>query len=194
MADVLLKQTRYEDAAREYRARIRLVPNDPVAHQSLGVGAHRTGSDSGGSQGVRQAVELAPNDPLNRLDLGNALADVGRLADAVRAYHDGLRVGSLDVPIRQWLLAAVLAAQGDNEAAVNQFRRSLELDPRNQENAARLRGAPGIVSSGQRGEPLDDGPPGLVAVLAESVLGAGNPVVSAKRTRRKNGRPLDSAR
>jgi Flp pilus assembly protein TadD len=30
-------------------------------------------------------------------------------------------------------LAAVLAAQGDTEAAVDQFRRSLELDPRNQD-------------------------------------------------------------
>lgn len=132
LAEVLIKQERYDDAIQAYREYGRLQPNDATAHSGLGIALVGRGLEKDAIPEFARAVELDPNHPGNRYNLGNALASTGRLVDAESEYRRALALAPANVSIHN-ALGLVLAAQGRIDEALAQFRESLAIDPRNEQ-------------------------------------------------------------
>jgi protein O-mannosyl-transferase len=132
LAEVLLKQERFDEAVRAYREYVRQQPNEPRAHSGLGIALVGRELDNEAVPEFARAVELDPNNAANHYNLGNALATTGRLDEAVNEYRRGLRLAPTYVPLHN-ALGLVLAARGQSEEALAEFRQSLALDPENEQ-------------------------------------------------------------
>ena len=75
----------------------------------------------------RHALGKNPANPWNHYELGNALWEQGRLAEAERQYRAGLAADPGHAPTRN-NLGAVLEAQGRLAAAEAEFREAVRLD------------------------------------------------------------------
>ena len=75
-----------------------------------------------------QAVQLAPDSPEAHTNLGNALADLGRLDDAKGHLEVALSLDG-DSAVTHNDLGALLGRGGDWAGAVRHFERAVELDP-----------------------------------------------------------------
>ena len=78
VADLLVKCERHKEALICYREVANHYLQDNVYEKAVGV--------------LNQALRLAPEDPTLHADLGEAYYRYGRLKDAVRAYHQALKV------------------------------------------------------------------------------------------------------
>ena len=74
------------------------------------------------------AVEVIPDNYVAHLSLGNALAEQGRLDDAIAHYSAALRVKP-DLAKAHGNLGVILARQGKLEEAVAQYAEALRLNP-----------------------------------------------------------------
>ena len=136
LADVLLRQQRFEEAVKAYRRLVELAPTNERAFHNLGLALLR--QDLGqATAAFARAAELGPANPVLHHDLGNALASGGRLDEAIASYERALTLAPSDVGVRN-SLAVALAAQGNTQAALAHFRKSLELDPNNPQTRADL--------------------------------------------------------
>jgi WD40 repeat protein/tetratricopeptide (TPR) repeat protein/tRNA A-37 threonylcarbamoyl transferase component Bud32 len=117
------------DAALAYHQEaIRLKPNDPVAHYSLGVTLRRKGALGSAVDAFRKALELDGNLAVAHNGLGNALSEQGAHDEAVASLQEAIRryprharfVGDL---------AGALALKGDLQEAIKAYREAIRLAP-----------------------------------------------------------------
>jgi tetratricopeptide (TPR) repeat protein len=132
LAEVLLKQERFDEAVWAYREYVRQQPNEPRAHSGLGIALVGRELDNEAVPEFARAVELDPNNPGNHYNLGNALATTGRLDEAANEYRRGLKLAPTYVALHN-ALGLVLAARGQSDEALAEFRQSLALDPENEQ-------------------------------------------------------------
>lgn len=115
-------------AERLYRQLLRLRPEDPNAHNLLGVLARQRGDAAGALGHTARALALDPDSPVFLANHGAALAEAGRLAEAVVALRAALRRRPEDaVTLRN--LGQALSALGDARAALGPLEEAARLQP-----------------------------------------------------------------
>ena len=99
------------------------------AHSSLGLVRHLYDWDfAGAEQSYRRAVELNPADPIPRVYLGELLAETGRVAEGVAELRTAVQLDPLSPFVNRALCGLLLYAR-DFEAALEQGRKTLDIDP-----------------------------------------------------------------
>jgi hypothetical protein len=134
---------------------------------------------------ARGGLEKHPDYPSARLTLGHALLDAGDPA-AARDELDKAFKGAPDNILASRLLGEALETLGDLEAAVSQFRRTLDMAPGDRHVQARIQSiqerlaAPGGEGAPVRGAPTPPEDPGVVSRAAPPQAGTGGASPSPK--------------
>jgi Flp pilus assembly protein TadD len=120
-----------EDAAVEYAEVVRLTPASGAAHANLGrILLALKGRTPDAVAELRDALRLGAARGSTRYLLGNALADLGQLQEAVAEYEAALTDESLArSPELHNDLGVALGRLGRASAAVVQFKEAVRLDP-----------------------------------------------------------------
>lgn len=117
-----------DGAERLYRRVLRAEPEDPNAHNLLGVLARQRGNPLAALAHTARALARLPEAPAFLANHGAALAEAGQLAEAVRHLRAALERRPADaVTLRN--LGQALCAIGDAAAAVAPLRRATDLTP-----------------------------------------------------------------
>ena len=119
---------RFEDAATNYRAALRIAPDMAELHLNLGIALRALGRLEDALGCYERAVALDSHSAEAHYNLGNALSEAGRAADAAAAYQRCLasRPGFADAHNN---LGAALYALGRFDAAAASYDRTLDIDP-----------------------------------------------------------------
>jgi serine/threonine-protein kinase len=116
-------------AVAEYRAALRLKPDDSMAYNNLGMILHDKKADFAAAEiAFREAIRLRPDHEYSHLNLGNALASQKKYDEAVAAYREAIRLKPGNVRVRTQL-ALTLSSQGKHDEAVAELREAIRLDP-----------------------------------------------------------------
>lgn len=123
------KEQRWQDAAREFEAALRLAPNVAEVWANLGVVRQSQGQMAAAVEAFRKALELKPN--LAGVDgyLGYALLMTGRADAAVPHLEKALKAASGNARLGGWLGLAYLEA-GDYRKAVAQLEAARTAAPK----------------------------------------------------------------
>jgi protein O-mannosyl-transferase len=116
---------RAEDARIQYEYALRLEPDSPETHCSLGVILQEMGQP-GAMSHFAEAVRLKPDFAEAHNNLGNILQEMDRLEEAATHYREALRIKS-DFADACYNLGNVLQKMGRLEEAVTQYRNALAL-------------------------------------------------------------------
>ena len=99
------------------------------AHVSLGLVRHVYDWDfTGAEQSYRRAGELNPADPIWRVYLGLLLGETGRPAEGVAELRTAVQLDPLSPFVNRFLCLLLVYAR-DFEAALDQARKTLDIDP-----------------------------------------------------------------
>jgi Flp pilus assembly protein TadD len=98
LADIWYLQGRAELA-------VRIDPLQARYHWALGQGLVARGSPAQGVEEMRQAADLGESEPGLYVELGDAEAQLGRIADARRDYRRALEIDPYYAPASQRLAA-----------------------------------------------------------------------------------------
>ena len=161
IAHALAELGRLDDAVTHYRQALAASPASGQAFIGLGHALQQQGHLDQAVVHYRKALALVPDNARVHVDLGLALADQGKLAEAAAEADATLRLDRRSPSFPCYLLGTLLARCGRGEAAGEQFRRSLEQDPRDR-RGARL----GLAALGLGPIP-DRAPEALLAALYE---------------------------
>lgn len=119
---------RIEEARANYETALSLEPNNPDAHQLLGVLCHRAGDVARGLSLLQRAVELDPKNPYSRNNLGGVLQNIGDSIGADREFSEALRLMP-KYPDALANRASVLCSMDRYDEAATCARRAIEIDP-----------------------------------------------------------------
>ena len=79
-----------------------------------------------------RALRKNPTDFAARLGLGQAYQKKGWADEALKQYEQAVQNGTVGLQAAHYNLGLALLEKGQPEAAFTQFKKSIELDPRNQ--------------------------------------------------------------
>jgi hypothetical protein len=116
-------------AVAAFREAIRLKPDFPQPHHSLGLALRARGELAGAVAAFREAIRLKPDYAAAHSSLGSALGDQGKLAEAVAAHKEALRLAP-DAPEAHCNLGLALEAQGRFPEALASLRKGHGLGSR----------------------------------------------------------------
>ena len=130
----------YENARKQFRHLIELIPADATAYVKLSMSCYQLGQTQEFECALGLAMELSPENPELLHFLGKVNIDTERFYDAGRCFA---KLAELEPENIQNLLALgrCLYEGGEHKTAVSVFERALELDPENSiatENLAQL--------------------------------------------------------
>jgi serine/threonine-protein kinase len=164
LAQALVDEKRYAQAARYYQSAVSIRPEAAITHAELGeVLAVDYRIDEAIDQ-FRQAAQLNPSFFRPPFDIGTALGSVDRNEDAVAAFSDAVRVApdeatlkrlpgvGHDIAVVHENFALTLQKLGRDAQAIDHYRQAMALDPRNKYPAQRLRDL--CLAQGRREEAL----------------------------------------
>ena len=123
VASTLLRAGRYEEAAHAAARVIEFDPRAPRGHSTLGWAKLKMGQHAEGLAELEQAVALDPGNTLFLAQLGQAFAEVGRVADA-RAVLRQLQQMTTQRDVSPYHLAYVYVGLGEQEAALDALERA----------------------------------------------------------------------
>jgi len=134
---------RWDEAIASYRKALDIVPDAAIVYQHLGDALTALGRWDQAVGAYRNSVEIEPNSLEAQDHLGFALYQLGGYEEAIAAYRKALEV-SPNSDVVNFHLGDALWARGrvqplqkdieaDLDAAVNCYRRSIELNPNNLE-------------------------------------------------------------
>lgn len=126
LGEVDVQAGRPRAAISHYEAAVRLKPDLPEAHSSLGYALLLAGRPAESIGELREAIRLGY--PKAHTNLGNALAQVGDVAGAIAEEEVALRVQP-DSPDVEVNLANVLTQANRVAEALPHYERALRLDP-----------------------------------------------------------------
>lgn len=116
------------DSIEQLREAVRLSPKNLPLRQALADAYLRNGRAAEAEAEFRAALALAPDNPALKLGLARAFQQQGKRSHALVVVED--LVKSANPPARAFVLhARLLAAMGEVEQAIEQYRRGIELDP-----------------------------------------------------------------
>ncbi len=127
---IYLQADRLPDAIGEFEQALKLDPKFSAAHTSLGSALLLSGRSVEALGHYEAALRLDPSAKSQR-DLGVALLYVKRVPDAVAHLEEAVRLAP-EVARAHEFLGNALVAQGRKADAIAQYRRTLELEPRNE--------------------------------------------------------------
>lgn len=119
---------------------VRLRPDDPQAHNNLGLMLRQQGHLSAAIASFSRALQLRPDDPGAHLNLGGALLQQGHPDAAIASYRRALELRP-GYPEAFNNLGIALDQQGDLQGAITSFRRALQVRPAYREAFNNLGGA-----------------------------------------------------
>jgi tetratricopeptide (TPR) repeat protein len=134
LGTALVAQGRLPEAIEPYRRAVTIEPDFVSAHANLGNALTQTGQFEEAISHYDRVRRLDPDHVEARLNRGHALDMLGRGAESIEAYREATQVNRRRAD-RQALarayynLGSALGRQGDLDAAVNQYRKALELEP-----------------------------------------------------------------
>jgi protein O-mannosyl-transferase len=141
---VLLQQERHGEAIAALKTALQMRPSDRdaqaalfEAYGSLGMAFVEQNREAEAIEPLEQAAALQPNDGAARLRLGNALAAVGRLDEAIAQYRAGIAVVPTS-PVLHRMLGFALARSGRFQDAATSLEQALKLDPNDVETRSAL--------------------------------------------------------
>lgn len=111
-------------------------PDNGPAMANLGAFYGRHGRAAEAVPLLQRALRISPGNEEARVNLGTALARLGRMNEAIAEFERAVRDGCREVGVYN-ALARAYGERGDLETAADWLRRSLEIDPQ-QEQIRRL--------------------------------------------------------
>jgi protein O-mannosyl-transferase len=130
LAIVLKERGRTAEAIEHYRA---AADAEPAAHYALGFEAGSAGQFEAAAGHLQEFLRLDPDDilaPKASFLLGQALARIGKPAEAERAFRETLRMSPRDADARV-ALADVLVSEERYDEAIPLYREYLTMQPQN---------------------------------------------------------------
>lgn len=123
------EKKKYDDAVPAWRKALTLDPDDPRAHDNLGVALAETGKLDEAIDEYRKSLELNPGSSHTHNNLGTALAEKGMLDDAFQHFEKAVELNP-DNASAQINLGNVLSLKKEQlpEALIH-LRKGVELDP-----------------------------------------------------------------
>jgi len=127
----LLGQGRAQDAIAEFKAALRIEPNNSEAHDNLGNALAQAPDRLPEAIAEYQAaLRISPNDPEVHNNLGSALMNVpGRAADGIAEFQTAVRLRPWYVEAHVNLGNALLELPGHRAEAALEFETALQLQP-----------------------------------------------------------------
>ena len=124
----LARQGLREQAIAEFRAAIRIRPDDAVAHSNLGLALREQGKPEEAIAAYREAIRIQPDLAAAHNGLGGALQGLGNPEEAIAAYREAIRIQPYFAPAHN-NLGNALRAQGKLDEAVAAYRESIRIQP-----------------------------------------------------------------
>jgi Flp pilus assembly protein TadD len=124
----LADEGEYEAALPQWQKAVQLSPDEPLAHNNLGVALAEKGRAEEAIRHYRKALELDPQYPEAYNNLGEALARSGRYDQALALFERALTLDPTQVDARS-NLGATLAQQGKIDEAIPHLEKAVEFQP-----------------------------------------------------------------
>ena len=118
----------YTGAETEFRAAIRLKPDDGCAHDNLGVVLKAQGKLEEAIAEIREGIRLKPEDAMHHNNLGVAVGAQGRVEEAIASYREAVRLKP-DFAGAHYNLGDALSHQGKLPEAIAAYRAAIRLKP-----------------------------------------------------------------
>jgi Flp pilus assembly protein TadD len=128
LATEAMNKRAYEAAVLEWKKVLELHPNDPKAHNSLGVALAQTGRLDEAIAHYREAMAQNPQYAEACNNLGEALAAKDAVKEAIVQFEKAVQLGPTFVTARA-NLGMMLARTGQSEKAVVHLKKVVELTP-----------------------------------------------------------------
>ena len=119
----------YDAAIAEWGKAMEISPDDPKAHNNLGVALVRKGDLDAAMAQFRKAIAIRPEYAEAHYNLGGALVREGKVDEAIAQYRQTLEINPQYAEARD-RLGGALARKGMVAEAIAQFRQALEIDSR----------------------------------------------------------------
>jgi len=121
---------RINDAISEFEEALRLEPNIPEVHNSLGSAFMSVGRLPEATAEFETAVRLKPDYPDAHNSLGSALAQTpGRTADGIAEFRTALRLRPDFATAHYNLGSALMDVPGRRQDAIAEFEKALQIQP-----------------------------------------------------------------
>ena len=127
----LMKGSHFAEAETEYRAAVRLDPDNPALHIALSRALNADKKTEEGIREARLAIRLNPDSDLGYFCLGNSLRSQKNWAGAAREYREAIKLNP-DYPMTHNNLGVTLKDMGDIDGAIKEYREALRLNPRHE--------------------------------------------------------------
>lgn len=126
-----MQEGNYQTALTKLEKALTLDPNNPRAHDVLGVVYGRLGDKTAAEQHFKEALALAPDDSKTLNNYGQFLCQLGRSAEAEQMFAKAIQDPLYDVPEIVHTNAGLCAARNnDLVSAERHLRKALEINPR----------------------------------------------------------------
>jgi Flp pilus assembly protein TadD len=122
----LNREARYEEAVKEFRLALSLVPTLPRARLGLGAALQGQGDLDGAATEYLAELQARPDDPDAHNNLGTVLQQKGSLEGATAEYRLALRANPDDA-LTHFNLGTALAAKGKLDDAITEYRTAVRL-------------------------------------------------------------------
>ena len=122
------QQGLYQDAATNYAAALKLIPDDETAHFNLGLALARLGKPAEAKLAYLEALRLFPDYAEAHNNLGNLLASQGQLVEAVEHLTTALTLTPESASAHN-NFGTVLIRQGKLDQALTNFAEAVRLMP-----------------------------------------------------------------
>jgi len=126
----LFQRKQYADAEVEYRAAVRLDPQNPDLHVALSRALNRQRKTDEALVEARETLGLNPGNDQGHYSLGNALREKGDRDGAIAEYREALRLNP-NIAEAHVGLGIALGQKGDVDGAIAEEREALGLNPDN---------------------------------------------------------------
>ncbi len=119
---------RLDDAAREFRAEIDIIPN-AMAHFSLGLIYYAQNRPNDAIAEYQAALRIKPDLPKVHFNLGMLYARLGHQEDSIREFQAELRINQNDVEVHN-NLGTIYWRQGQLDHAIREYQAAIQIDPK----------------------------------------------------------------
>jgi tetratricopeptide (TPR) repeat protein len=124
----LTENKRFTEAEGNYRAAIRIRPNDHIAYYDLGLQSAIRGDLNDAVENFNKTLELCPTFAMAHYQIANVLVREGNLAPAINEYRVALKALP-NLVVGHYNFANALAQNGSLDEAIQEYYRALEKQP-----------------------------------------------------------------